>query len=187
MKVLTIRQPYANLIAEGIKGVENRSQKTNYRGKFLIHAAAKFHDRAKTGDLYTDHQTIAIAATLKSVESVIEKFNISKTIYPLGAIIGEAEIVGCTQNNSSIWAEPGQWHWEIKNAVLYKTPVLDIKGKLGLWNLDFCPTCKKVAEIYDCEQCEGLYCDSCKAIFTIHNQCDKNMCNACQQAINQHD
>ncbi len=38
MKVLTIKQPYASLIAEGIKEYEFRTWKTNYRGEFLVHA-----------------------------------------------------------------------------------------------------------------------------------------------------
>ena len=38
LKVLTLRQPWATLVAEGIKKYEFRSWKTNYRGKILIHA-----------------------------------------------------------------------------------------------------------------------------------------------------
>lgn len=38
MKALTIKQPYAFLIAKEIKEYEFRTQKTNYRGDFLIHA-----------------------------------------------------------------------------------------------------------------------------------------------------
>ena len=38
MKVLTIKEPYATLIKEGIKKYEFRTWKTNYRGSLLIHA-----------------------------------------------------------------------------------------------------------------------------------------------------
>jgi len=38
-KVLSIRQPYASLICYGIKKAENRTWKTDYRGKLLIHAS----------------------------------------------------------------------------------------------------------------------------------------------------
>ncbi len=41
MKALSIIQPWASLIATGIKDVENRTWRTNYRGEFLIHASAK--------------------------------------------------------------------------------------------------------------------------------------------------
>ena len=39
MKVLTIKEPYATLIAEGLKEYEFRTWKTTYRGDILIHAA----------------------------------------------------------------------------------------------------------------------------------------------------
>lgn len=38
MKVLSIQNPWAVLVAAGIKDVENRGQRTNYRGRLLIHA-----------------------------------------------------------------------------------------------------------------------------------------------------
>lgn len=38
MKVLSIRQPWANLVAEGLKIIETRNWKTNYRGPLAIHA-----------------------------------------------------------------------------------------------------------------------------------------------------
>jgi hypothetical protein len=38
VKALSIRQPWAWLIANGHKDIENRSWNTNYRGAFLIHA-----------------------------------------------------------------------------------------------------------------------------------------------------
>lgn len=38
MKVITIKQPWATLIAEGYKKYEFRSWKTNYRGDIYIHA-----------------------------------------------------------------------------------------------------------------------------------------------------
>ena len=40
MKVITLKQPWATLVAEGIKKYEFRTWKTNYRGKVLIHAGA---------------------------------------------------------------------------------------------------------------------------------------------------
>ena len=38
MKALTINQPYASLIADGLKWVENRTWYTGYRGRLAIHA-----------------------------------------------------------------------------------------------------------------------------------------------------
>jgi len=41
MKTLSIRSQYAYQVCFGIKDVENRSWKTDYRGKLLIHASGK--------------------------------------------------------------------------------------------------------------------------------------------------
>ena len=38
MKVLTIKQPWATLIMQGVKRYEFRSWNTKLRGEFLIHA-----------------------------------------------------------------------------------------------------------------------------------------------------
>ena len=39
MKALSIRQPWAWLIVHGRKDIENRSWRTKFRGRFLVHAA----------------------------------------------------------------------------------------------------------------------------------------------------
>ena len=46
MKVLSIRQPWAELIIEGKKKIEIRTWKTNYRGKLLIHASKRVDKKA---------------------------------------------------------------------------------------------------------------------------------------------
>ena len=39
MKVLSVRQPWAYLIVEGYKDIENRKWRTSYRGPLLIHSS----------------------------------------------------------------------------------------------------------------------------------------------------
>lgn len=41
MKALTLRQPWASLVALGVKTIETRSWSTKYRGPLAIHAGAK--------------------------------------------------------------------------------------------------------------------------------------------------
>ena len=41
MRALSIRQPWAWLIVNGHKDIENRSWRTKYRGPFLVHAGLK--------------------------------------------------------------------------------------------------------------------------------------------------
>ena len=42
LMVITIRQPYAELIARGVKRVENRTWSSKYRGPLAIHAGTAF-------------------------------------------------------------------------------------------------------------------------------------------------
>lgn len=55
MKALTVRQPWASLIAAGVKTIETRSWSTEYRGPLAIHAGKHrpAHDEA-VGDWYWD-------------------------------------------------------------------------------------------------------------------------------------
>ncbi len=113
MKTLSIRQPWAQLICSGFKDIENRTWKTNYRGKILIHAPAKRADNE-----LTEYQLSLVPPGYKC------------------AIIGSVEIIGCVKNYPSIWAEPKQWHWVLANPVLFDKPILGMKGMLGLWEYD---------------------------------------------------
>lgn len=126
MKVLSVKQPWALLLAEGRKDIENRTWTTNYRGKVLLHATAKPDSSVvmyRKNVKKPSWQEIQMFSALEECEG--------KDLY--GCIIGEAEIVDCVQNHSSCWAEKGVWNWVIKNPVLYPEPVRGIKGKLGLW------------------------------------------------------
>lgn len=97
MKAVSIKQPWASLIAHGIKDIENRTWKTNFRGKIYIHASAKLAaPKNKLGDLMPDNIS---ANDLDWYGWVWNKE------YPVSAIIGEVEIVDCVINHQSIWAE----------------------------------------------------------------------------------
>jgi hypothetical protein len=67
MKALSLRQPFAELVLIGRKTIETRTWNTTYRGKFLIHAAAKSNDEK------------------------MEEYGFTEL--PTGCIVGEAEIV----------------------------------------------------------------------------------------------
>ena len=71
MKVLTLKQPWATLVAECIKKYEFRSWKTNYRGKILIHTSQKIE---------------------KEMLSRFKDYNLNCIG---GSIIGEAELTDC--------------------------------------------------------------------------------------------
>jgi hypothetical protein len=55
---------------------------------------------------------------------------------PVQAIIGEAELVDIVRNSKDIFAIPGELHWVLNNPVLYKKPILNVMGKLRLWEYE---------------------------------------------------
>lgn len=131
MKALSIKQPWAYLICSGIKDVENRSWRTNYRGKVLIHACAKWDNRSKSlNQLFTlDQWKIGIKDYFTKNALVLQ----SSKYFPISAIIGSVEIFNCTKNNYSVWADPKCWNWWLKNPVLFDQPIFNVNGALSFW------------------------------------------------------
>lgn len=124
MKAISIKQPWASLIAHGIKDIENRTWKCpqKYIGqKVLIHASKK-----STGwkDLSLNFRQREVA----------REYGFSFENLPRGAIIGSVVIADCVQNHPSVWAEKGCWNWVLKDAVLFDKPIMNVKGKLSFWN-----------------------------------------------------
>lgn len=85
MRALTIRQPFALLIVDGIKPVENRTWSTNYRGPLLIHAASKPHD-----------------IPIRMIEAR-HRINIDQSRLKFSGIIGCVELVDVVTEHPSAW------------------------------------------------------------------------------------
>jgi hypothetical protein len=134
MKTLTVKQPWASLLVEGLKNIENRKWPTKHRGWLLIHAG-------KTFDNSQIHMELPL--TPEQFEELTEK-EAERMImhdYPYGAIIGAVEIVDCVIDSQSIWAEQSYdvlkptYNWVVGRAVKFANP-LPVKGKLSLWEYD---------------------------------------------------
>lgn len=176
MKALSIKQPWASLIAHGIKDIENRTWKTKFRGRIFIHASSvtvKFEDLVNAPNEIFQHSS-----------SLRDNHEIFKT-YPHGAIIGEVDIVDCVINHPSIWAEKEEdltkkpiYNWVLANPVLYEKPILNVKGKLSFWDYE-----KPVRKYQPSNGTEGdifinQFCNRCCHEKFIHTQNDNDkMCN----------
>jgi len=182
MKALSIKQPYAQLIAEGIKPIENRSFKTHFRGRIYIHASAKWHDRLKTGSLFTKEQWESIHEknldknTKLNLYRYLQKDVVTDKLL-VSAIIGEVDIVDCVINHPSVWAEKTDlsegaifkpiYNWVLANPVLYDKPILNVKGKLSFWFPDTdiveCIGCSQKFDSETIEEDDGgeKYCPEC--------------------------
>ena len=130
MKALSIKQPWASLIAHGIKNIENRTWKTNFRGRIYIHASAK-----QSG-------TPVELLNANQIKALQNRF--CELHYPKSAIIGEVDIIDCVINHPSIWAENCMssnsdkliYNWVLANPILYEKPILNVKGKLSFWEFE---------------------------------------------------
>lgn len=122
MKVLSIRQPWAWLIVNGGKDIENRKWSTKYRGPVLIHASkgmtrAEFH-AAKDFAFWAYGG--CLCTNFPSFDD-LER----------GGIVGLAEIVDCVSQSKSPWFM-GDFGFVLRNARLL--PFFPMRGMLGFFD-----------------------------------------------------
>ena len=118
MKAISIRQPWAWLIVQGYKDVENRTWSTKYRGPILIHAG-------KTLDPGFDELR----------QELREEFDIDvppRKELPRGGIVGQATIVDCVTDYDSAFFS-GPYGFVLEDA--QPLPFQPCKGRLGIFDL----------------------------------------------------
>jgi hypothetical protein len=123
MKALSVQLPWAWWIMRCGKGVENRTWKTKYRGRILIHASRRWDNNAPRQNWLINNQNL----TDEEIENQIDlcrKFD--------GLILGSVELYDCVQNSEDKWAQPGMWHWLLRDPDIWDIPILH-RGSLGLW------------------------------------------------------
>ena len=118
MKALSIRQPWAWLIVNGYKDIENRTWSTDFRGRVYVHAGRKI----KSGDFPEQRNYIKQSGILLPEEP------------PLGAIVGEVTITDCVDTSSSPWF-CGPYGFILSSPVAYKDPI-PYRGQLGFFQVE---------------------------------------------------
>lgn len=88
MRALSILQPWAWLIVQGHKAVENRRWSTTYRGPFLVHAGKRW-GREQREDL-------------AFVREAFPEIELPDT-FKLGGIVGAARVVDCVSTMDDPW------------------------------------------------------------------------------------
>lgn len=148
MKALTLTQPWATLVILGVKHWETRgwypsaSLIKSIGGRIAIHAAKGWtaDDRDFALDLMDGGLLPhAYVATTRSVRPDL----------PLGAVLGEATIVGLVRADVAVRAgevagleielgdySPGRYAWELAGVIAYPEPI-PARGALGLWDWEY--------------------------------------------------
>ena len=124
MKVLTLRQPWATLVAEGVKKYEFRSWKTKYRGKILIHAGVGIDkdDMKKYENMNLEFPSRRIVAIVEIEDCLELTEELNKKI------IAENNIAYGNKVRTG-------YAWKLNNIkkVDYNK---EVNGHLGLWNIN---------------------------------------------------
>ncbi len=132
MKTLSVKQPWASLICAGIKDVENRSWKpAQVPGRILIHASSAKVPRNFLNKIpeemvseISNHVFFGNLAPLNEL--------------PTSAIVGYVTVTGFEEGYvDSAWSDgPGVIKWKLEDAWMFDEPILNVKGKLNLFDYD---------------------------------------------------
>lgn len=131
IKVLTVKQPWAHLIVDNIKDVENRTWQTKYRGELYIHTSKNSFD-------------FWALDYIKNIDNLLYQYvvdyfgiknnKITKHMEQFGSIIGKTNIINILDNSYSVWAMKDSYHWMLKNSS--RINPIPCKGKLNIWEYD---------------------------------------------------
>ncbi len=137
MRVLTLIQPYATLVAIGAKKFETRSWQTS-PGPLAIHAGKGYPPQARA------------FARSALVARALAKAGLTADTLPTGVIVATCTVNSLTPTGAAIHAfalsedeiyfgefhAPGRWWaWELRDVVPLAAPI-PAAGKQGLWQFD---------------------------------------------------
>ena len=135
VKALTLHQPWASLMAWGVKTIETRSWPTAYRGPLAIHAAKTIPDYAR-----------AAAVEIAPIARALASAGVDPTTLaglPLGAVVALVDLIDCRHIDETS-CEPGpdrpfgnfasgRFGWVTRNPRVLAPPV-PARGRQGLWD-----------------------------------------------------
>ena len=116
MKVIVIRQPWAWLIVNGHKDIENRSWATRHRGLLLIQASTRRPSDREMEEFRTYSKKRGV--------TLPEEFD-------LGGIVGSVRLDDCVRKSRSRWFI-GPVGWVLSKPK--RLPFTRLKGRLGLFD-----------------------------------------------------
>jgi hypothetical protein len=118
MRAISVRQPWAWLIVNGYKDVENRDWKRDLRGEVLIHAS-RMIDHSGYEFLYRE---------LPELFAIVPKADVIER----GGIVGKATITDCVTSHLSIWFR-GRYGFLFDTDLSTPLPFKPCAGQLGFF------------------------------------------------------
>jgi len=131
MKAITIKQPWASLIIEGGKDIENRTRRTHVRGWVLVHAGLRLDPPHLVYD-WCD----GFGIFNNSRHPHAARDTVLRNSHEAGGIIGAMHITDCVEDSSSPWF-CGPFGYVIDRVV--KLPFLPCRGMQGWFNVELTP------------------------------------------------
>lgn len=123
---LSIRQPWAWLIVNGHKDIENRDWATPFRGRFLVHASKtitrSYYELEFKLGLWTDYRIDVEALGLPAFEDL-----------QLGGFVGWSTVEGCVRDHPSPWKHPDSYGFVLRDST--PIPFVPYSGRLGWFNV----------------------------------------------------
>lgn len=129
MKTITIKQPFASLIAEGLKEYEFRTWKAKYRGELLIHAGLGVDKKAmkRYEHLNLDYPQGVIIAKCRMTDCIKVDEKLKKELKEKNPLVYHSMI-----KENSTWEGYG---FKLEN--IKKINHIKAKGKLSFWEFDY--------------------------------------------------
>ena len=117
---ISVRQPWAWLILQGIKPIENRSRATSFRGPLYLHTGQNFDE-----DAFADWRWIAERGGPAQPPD--------RRTFERGGLIGVIDIIDCVRASDSRWFV-GPVGYVIGR--VRTIPIMPMPGQLGIF---LCP------------------------------------------------
>ena len=133
MKALSLWQPWASLMAAGLKTIETRDWPTRYRGPLAIHAAKRPLTRMDKALMYE-----------WACKGLLPSSWMGREL-PFGAIVAVVDVLDCRRTDS-LWGElsakeaeygnyeSGRWGWITRNVRPLEPPI-PWHGMQGLFEI----------------------------------------------------
>jgi len=135
MKTLTLKQPYAEAIFQGVKHHIARKADSKHRGWLAIHAAKAKADASDRRIL--EH----LVGNGSGKRSLLERYSTTSINYDYGKIIGMVEILDCVETTDIPRGDRLLDDWDDSSHMfvlgeIKRIDPVEISGKRGLWEWD---------------------------------------------------